>query len=92
MKKMMSAIAAMAVTMSLATAQAAPEPTAQAAPEPASQQGAKEAEAKPAVPAAAKSAAPLRERALRSEIKARGAEMRKKLMEESGAPQVRDRQ
>ncbi|ACH39078.1 hypothetical protein Gbem_2065 [Citrifermentans bemidjiense Bem] len=84
MKKMMSAIAALAVTMSLAAAQAAPEP--------ASQQGAKEAEAKPAVPAAAKSAAPLKERALRSEIKARGAEMRKKLMEESGTPQVRDRQ
>lgn len=84
MKKMMSAIAALAVTMSLAAAQAAPEQ--------ASQQGAKEAEAKPAAPAAAKSAAPLKERALRSGIKARGAEMRKKLMEESGAPQVRDRQ
>lgn len=85
MKKMMSAIAALAVTMSLAAAQAAPEP--------APQQGAKEAEAKPPVPAAAaKSAAPLRERALRSEIKARGAEMRKKLMEESVTPQVRDRQ
>lgn len=85
MKKTMSAIAALVVTMSLAAAQAAPEP--------ASQQGAKEAQAKPAVPApAAKSAAPLRERALRSEIKARGAEMRKKLMEESGTPQVRDRQ
>ncbi|GFO65654.1 hypothetical protein M1B72_11460 [Geomonas paludis] len=85
MKKMMSAIAALAVTMSLATAQAAPEP--------APLQGAKEAEAKPALQAsAAKTAAPLRERALRSEIKARGAETRKRLLEENNAPQVPGRQ
>lgn len=84
MRKLMSAIAALAVTMSLATAQAAPEPPPR--------QGAKEEQVKPAAPAAAaKSAAPLRERALRSEIKARGAEMRKKVME-SGVSQDQGRQ
>ncbi|GAW66447.1 hypothetical protein GPEL0_01r1821 [Geoanaerobacter pelophilus] len=84
MKKLMSAVAALAVTLPLATVQAAPEP--------ATRQGAKEEQVKPPAPTAeAKSAVPLRERALRSEIKARSAEMRKKLVE-SGALQDQGRQ
>lgn len=84
MKKTMTAIAAVAVALQFATAQAAPEP-------PTRQGAQKEQVNQPAATAAAKSAAPLRERALRSEIKASKAEMRKKLVE-SGALQDQGRQ